>query len=56
MQIFELKNEYEDNEVSINLYQKNKYNPVFSYIMLIKKNEKEKNKNYKYKYKDSITS
>ena len=54
MQIFELKNEYEDNEVSINLYQKNKYNPVFSYIMLIKKNEKENNKNDKYKYKDSI--
>ena len=52
MQIFELKNEIEENEVSINLYQKNKYVPVFCYIMLIRKNEE----NNTYEYLNSKTS
>ena len=35
-QIIQIDNEYENNEIYINLYQKNK---TFSYIMLIQKKE-----------------
>ena len=57
MQIFKLNIEEEEgNEVSINLYQKNKYIPVYSYLMLIKKNESNDNNDALYEYEDSTTS
>ena len=52
-QIIQIDNEYENNEIYINLYQKNK---TFSYIMLIQKKEEKDDKKPNYIYIKSITS
>ena len=52
-QIIQIDNDYDNNEIYINLYQKN---AVFSYIMLIKKKEAEEGDEPNYIRVDSITS
>ena len=55
-QFIKIINEYENNEVFINLYQTYKQVPVFSYIMLIKKEDVPNKENRIYSYVKSITS
>ena len=52
-QIIQIDNKYDNNEIYINLYQKN---PIFSYIMLIKKIEAKEDEKPSFIFIDSITS
>ena len=52
-QIIQIDNKYDNNEIYINLYQKNE---IFSYIMLIQKIEEKEGEKPNYIYIDSITS
>ena len=52
-QIIQIDNDYDNNEIYINLYQKN---AIFSYIMLIKKIEGKEGDEPNYIWVDSVTS
>ena len=55
-QFIQIENKFDNNEIYINLYQKNKQKAEFGYLMLIKEKKIKDTNKFKYIIVDSITS